>query len=133
MNIRNIWNKIFWAMFVIIGIGFVFLAFFGNMLFLDLLLGFAIITMGLHKLGEEYSVKHIKTDQLHVAENMENISKLIQDSHKQLNDKEINMEKKLERNYRNLARKIIEVENRINEVSDLLVKKTTVRSGRRKK
>lgn len=146
MKVRDLWNKIFWGMFIVIGIGFVFLALYGSLLFLDLLLGFAIITMGLHKLGEEYSVKTFKKDQVQLSESMGDISKWMQDSNKYLNElkelqayniktlgtREQDIESQMEKNYRNLARKIIELENRLNEISNSFLKKTIVRSGKGK-
>ena len=144
-TLRDYWNKIFWGFFIVIGIGFIALAFLGSLIFLDLLFGFVVIAMGIHKLQEEFSTETLKADHEMAKYNINNMSRWMTDSHRFLNDLQrdhdtkfshlnefkTKAEEAMEDNYRDLVKKIVHLENRLNEISRAFLTEKP-RSGRKR-
>jgi hypothetical protein len=133
-------NKIFWVLFIVIGAvlisGMVI-----NVFFIDILLGLFLVIIGLYKFGEEHITDSMRNEQERVSEDMDNVmewlshsyefTKRMRDRHENrlhhLDSKRAEMDGKIEKNYRELVRKIIEVENRLNKTSrDLLREKSLI-------
>jgi len=123
-------NKMFWLLFIIIG-AVLISEIVMNIFFIDILLGLFLVIIGLYKLGEEYITGNLKNEQDRVSEDMNNVmewlshsyefTKKLRDRHENrlhhLDGKRADMDKKIEKNYRELVRKIIGVENKLNKTS----------------
>jgi hypothetical protein len=129
------WNKIFWALFVAIGIILIAGAVAGVFSMVEVLIAFIVIAIGAEKLGEEISDKRLQDEQgrinrdlLFISRWLENnnvFTRQLKDKHEQrlfkLDNKRADIEKKHELSYRELAKKILDIENRMNEVSRALL------------
>lgn len=129
------WNKIFWALFVVIGIILIAGAAAGVFSVVEVLIAFIVIAIGAEKLGEEVSDKRLQEEQgkinrdlIFISRWLENnnvFTRQLKDRHEQrffkLDNKRADIEKKHELSYRELAKKILDVENRMNEVSRALL------------
>jgi hypothetical protein len=123
-------NKIFWALFIVLGATLIS-GMIANMFYVDVLLGLFVITIGLYKLGEEFITNSFRKEQQRVSEDMDNImewlshsydfTKRLKDSHENrihhLDSKRAEMGDKVENNYRELVKKIIQVENKLNRTT----------------
>ena len=141
----NHWNRIFWAFFVFIGLVIVFGTLF-KALYIEILLGLVVIIVGIHKLGEERSSNNIEETQTklnrsvdyiaHWMNSMYDFSKNLKNKHEyrlyHLDKKRADMDKKIEDNYRDLVRKVVNLENRMNELAyvGVTAKRPEIRSGR---
>jgi len=139
-------DKIFWAIFIIVGIA-IALSTSISIPILDVLLGLAVVLIGVQKLVEDYRNKEVSEEQKRMKESLDSISKWVRESNdfagtiKTATESQFSdfskahdvISQKIEMNYRELARKILEIENRLNEISRVFVKQEVVRSGRRAK
>jgi O-6-methylguanine DNA methyltransferase len=132
------WDKIFWVVFVVMGLAvtagwavdLVSFEFF-------VLLGLFIVIIGAGKLAEEISKHNLMNYQDDMYRKLHQISNHLErtfnlaESYKtktefrlhKLEQRRKEMEIKTERNYSNLARKIIEMENRTNRISKILIER----------
>ncbi len=129
------WNKLFWALFIVIGIILIAGAVAGVLSLVEILIAFMVIAIGAEKLGEEISDKKLQEEQgkinrdlIFISRWLENnnvFTRQMKDRHEQrffkLDNKRADIEKKHELGYRELAKKILDVENRMNEVSRALL------------
>lgn len=129
------WNRLFWILFVVIGIILIMGAAFGVLSLVEVLLAFIVIAIGAEKLGEEISDKRLQDEQgrinrdlLFISRWLENnniFTRQLKDRHEmrflKLDNKRAEIEKRHETGYRELARKIFDVENKLNEVSRALL------------
>ncbi|MEM5871598.1 MAG: hypothetical protein QW051_01860 [Candidatus Aenigmatarchaeota archaeon] len=132
------WDKIFWVFFALMCItvsigtlsGFISLEFFA-------ILGILLIIIGAGKLAEEISKHKLLVYQddiyrkLHqLSQHLEktfNIASMNKDKTEfriqKLDQKRSELEKEMKKNYRDLARKIIELENKVNKLAKAIEKK----------
>jgi hypothetical protein len=129
------WNKVFWALFIVIGVILIAGAAAGILSLVEILVAFVVIAIGAEKLGEEISDKRLQEEQEKInrdllfmsrwLENNNAFTRQMKDSHEKrilkLDNKRAEIEGKHETSYRELARKILEMENKANEVSRALV------------
>ncbi len=128
-------NKVFWLVFIILGAVLVS-GIVTSIFYIDVLMGLFLVIIGLYKIGEEFITDNIKREQERVSEDVDNVmewlshsyefTKRLKDTHENrlhhLDSKRANMDKKIEKNYRDIVRKIIEVENRLNKTSKELMR-----------
>ena len=121
-------SKLFWILFIVIGLLIIFGVL--GMFLLDLILGFIIVIIGIEKLREEvYSYKNEKDKQT-VYESINYINNWMNSSTEltsllrqkfdnrifKLNNKNTELNKELEMKYRELVRKLVSLENKLNKV-----------------
>lgn len=128
------WDKIFWIFFLILGILFT-VASFIRFIYLDIFLGVLIMAMGLEKLSEELIRKRHSEHEKRYAEQLREMKEQIDQSIRKAQSiyeksdlrfhnaesKRSEIEQKIEDNYDSLAKKIIQLENKMNEISRFLV------------
>lgn len=140
----NRWDRAFWMMFVLLEVAIIL----GNMWFyspIGIIVGFIVVVAGFAKVGDHVFHKDMRSK---VLENKEAVKKMtnwlnrqyeltqglknIHDSriHK-LDGKRTDLEDQVERKYRELAGKIIDLENRLSLVSRALLSqsKNTVKAA----
>lgn len=145
-TIKTVSNgRIFWIVFIIIWV-LLMVGISQRIIIFDLLLGLIIIILGLAKLSDDLRKKEFIDITTKTSKNLEQINdyltthydfnKKINDKHNyrffQLNKKRLKTEKKIEKNYRELAKKILDLENKLNDIKKLVVKKEKVRKSKRK-
>lgn len=132
------WDKIFWVVFLVMGISIIAGEAFAFISFeFFLILGIFMIIIGAGKLAEEISKNRIINYQDDIYRKIHQISSHLErtfnlaDSYRikteyrlhKLDMKREEAERKIEGSYRDLARKIIEMENRVNRVSRILIER----------
>jgi superfamily II RNA helicase len=141
----NQWNRIFWGFFIFIGLVIVI----GTLLkvaYLEILFGLIVIILGIQKLGEEIRSREVDENQKKMSRNMDYLThwtnatydyiKNMKQKHEyrlyHLDKKRAEMESKLDESYRDFARKLLELENRMNELAytGVIAQRPEVRSGR---
>lgn len=144
-SVMNNLNKVFWVLFIVIG-AFIIVGALG-IIFVDILIGLAVIVIGIHKLEEEFKSKRIFREQEKTNNDIHSISRWMESSDVltqsmktrnenrffHIDNKRAALERELEEKYRDLARKTLELDNKFNEISRAFVKKEVIRSGRGKK
>jgi len=129
------WDHVFWIMFIITSI-IAALTFFLGIVSSDILLGLIIIVIGIERIGVEIAHKKMLEKQSELSENLFYVSKGLEENFNvasdtkqktnfrihQLDKKRIEMERDLNLKYRDAVRKIIELENKINNLSKSLEK-----------
>ncbi|RLJ08270.1 MAG: hypothetical protein DRP12_00910 [Candidatus Aenigmatarchaeota archaeon] len=119
-------GKVFWTVFALAGL-LVILASNGNWMVLYTALGFSFIALGLHRLGEEIAKRRINRDfdrlllavDQRVSEAEDLHDKLrVQQNYRffHLDRKRAGIEQRLEYELRLLTAKILELENRLNQL-----------------
>jgi len=132
------WEKVFWIFFALMGLALV-VAESARMISVDffVIMGIFLIVIGSGKLAEEISRRRLMSyhddtyRKMHqISQNLErtfSIASMHKDKTEfriqKLDQKRGEMEKKIDKNYRDLARKIIELENRMNKLAKVLGKK----------
>jgi len=138
-------DKLFWILFIILGAS-VIVGSMVSVMILDILLGITIIALGIHKLSQEISYQKAMQAQDNVQKKITHLLEWLEQNHiytKNINKRtDIRFEKihkrheeideNLEKKYRELAKKVFELENKLNEISRAFVIKERVRSGREK-
>jgi hypothetical protein len=128
------WNKAFWLLFVVIG-AIVVAGLIVRILYLDLLLGFLVISIGLLKLGEELSSQEIKDKHSDINDNIRYLShqvdagnqfaRRVKERHEhrflRLDNRRTDIESIIDDKYDSLAKKFIQLENRANDIAKALV------------
>lgn len=123
-------NKIFWFLFMILGV-ILITGMITSVYYIDVLLGMFLVIIGFYKFGEEFITSSMRKDHQRFYEDIENVmewlthsyefTKRLKDTHENrihhLDSKRAEMNSKIDKNYRELVRKIIEVENRLNKTS----------------
>lgn len=131
------WNKFFWLLFLVIGIVIISGAVLGLLSMVEVLVAFIVIAIGAEKLGEEISDKRLQEEQEKINRDLIFISKWLENNNmftRQMKDKHetrlFNLDKKRaetdekhEFSYRELAKKIFEIENRMNKLTHEMEKK----------
>lgn len=148
LNFANQWDKVFWALFIVIG-AIIVIGTLGNVFIFDILLGVAVIIIGTQKLAEDIKTIKINNEQEKINENINNISHWLNSSYNytknirdrseyrfyHMNNKRIKTDEKIggmERDMEILAKKMIDLENKLNEISRVFVRREIIRSGRGK-
>jgi hypothetical protein len=127
---EGFFNKIFWVFFVVMG----FLIVFGlsaRAYFIDILLGIMLIALGINKLEAE--MKHGKAEGSirDMESRVRNMDSMVNDTHSmlrgtrsthelrlhKLDNKRAEQDVKIEQNYRDLVRKIFDLENKMNVIA----------------
>ncbi len=132
------WDKIFWAFFALMGL---VLAAGGIASFISLdffvLLGVFMIIIGAGKLASEISHSKLLNYQDDIYKKMHQISQHLEKTFniasmnkdktefriQKLDQKRGEIEKQMGKNYREMARKLIELENRVNRLTKMMEKK----------
>lgn len=136
-------NKTFWALFVVIGL-FIIVSSVVNIFFVDVLLGLAVIVIGVHKLAEESKSREIEINQGKMAGKINQILDWLDHNHKytknlgaktdfrldKFHKSKQDSEERHEKLYDDLAKKIIHIENRMTDLSKAFVAREQIRSGR---
>ncbi len=136
------WDKIFWAAFTVMCI-IALAGAAGNFIPFEffLVLGLFMVIIGAGKLAEEISKYKLMNYQDDLYRKLHQLSQHLEktftlaDSYKtktefrlhKLDLKRKEMENEIERRYRNLARKIIELENRVSRISKIVVERERMR------
>lgn len=127
--IAEYYTLVFWLLFTIAGALVISSAALATPL-LDLALGLVLVALGLHKLYEETHTQRREEDKRLLARHLGNINTWLSSSHahsrrantrneyriSNLDKKRADLDKKIEKNYRELVRKIIELENELNKL-----------------
>ena len=128
-------NKIFWLIFIIAAVLLLASLFSGGLL--EIALGFVLIAVGLHKLDLEFSHNDHKNGIKKVNSYLQNVGQWLDSKHSSgeewnrkydlrlhnLDKKRANFERKAEKQYRDLVRKLIETETKLNRLAKTLAKK----------
>jgi len=128
------WNNAFWVLFIIMG-ALVIAGFAIRVLYLDLVLGFFVIAIGVFKLGEELTSKEISEKHEDIKDNIRYLShqmdagnlftRKIKEKHEhrflRLDSRRNEIESTVEEKYDSLAKKLIQLENKLNDVTKAIV------------
>ncbi len=137
-------TRIFWILFIIMGI-FLIGGILVNVIIIDILLGLIIIVIGVQKLDGEWHKKRMENEQGKIKETLGYMAEWVNASHGymkkirnssenrifRLDNERVDLDKKMEKSYRELVRKICELENKMNEITMSYTRGKTIRSGRR--
>jgi uncharacterized membrane protein len=124
------YNRLFWLFFVIAGALFVSSVFLGALgeLYIEIILGFLLAVVGIHRTGEEFLNKRVRETQdasirtinelLQWAEKSYDYTRAFKERHEKrlfhLDERRADLENKLESQFRLAVKKIIDLENRMN-------------------
>lgn len=127
-------GKVFWSMFIITSICLVITAISVSIFPFDILLGLIVIVLGFGKLSEEYFGKKLMRYQDDIYQKIHQLTHQLEQNFNMTSKgflkhdqrffkissikKEINND--IEKNYRELVRKIIEVENNMNKLGKIM-------------
>ena len=139
-------GRIFWLFFIILGI-FVIGGIFLNLFLIDILLGLVMIIIGIHRLETEHHKRIMEKEQGKINETINYMAQWLDANHDYvknmrskhdnrifgLDRKRAELDKRIEMNHRDLVRKIIEIENKLNEITMTYTRGEKIRSGRDKK
>ncbi len=128
------WNTIFWILFVILGAAIIFQTAF-NIFFLDIAFGLMVIVIGIHKINEELSNREFERQKKEFAESIRYLTNWMDKSHSltrnlkerhenrlyHLDVKRADLDEKIEKTQRDLIRKMVEIENRLNDATKVIV------------
>jgi hypothetical protein len=125
------YSKLFWLLFTLAGAIFISTVLLGfvSLFYLEIILGVALVVVGIHMLGEEFSHRSIRKSQddsvrainelLQWAEKSYDYTRAFKDRHERriyrLDHKRAEHEKKVEEQFRSAVKKIIEMENKLNK------------------
>jgi hypothetical protein len=125
------YNKLFWLLFALAGGIFIITVILGyvSLLYLDIILGVALVVVGVHMLGEEFHNRTLRNDMnesvrtinelLQWAEKSYDYTRAFKDRHEKrlfsLDQKRADHEAKVEDQFRSAVKKIIEMENKLNK------------------
>ncbi len=125
------YNKLFWLLFAIAGGIFIASVLLGilSMMYLDLVLGIVLVAAGIHRTGDEFFNRSIKSahedsvrtinELLQWAEKSYDYTRDFKDRHERrfhrLDRKRAEHENKTEDLFRDAVKKIIQIENRVNK------------------
>lgn len=138
-------DQLFWLLFIVMGIGVVTSTFFES-LFIDIVLGIVIITLGINKLAIESSQRKITLSQGTVLRQISQIFDWLEQNHKhsknlrdktdfrfdKIHKKHSDIDEAVEDKFNQLSKNMFQIENKLKEISRALVDTGPVRSGRRK-
>lgn len=124
------WNQVFWGLFIIAA-AIMVVGFFANVIYVDIMLGLIVVGMGLSMIAFEITSRKLRKDQYRISEALDFVAQWLENSHNynkamhrksdirfhNYDKKHADIETKIEDNYRSLARKIIEVENKLNMIT----------------
>lgn len=135
----------FWAFFVLIGLVMIFGSIL-NVTYLDILLGLFVVILGIQKLGEENRAVSIEAKQEKIERNLDQVNHWTNSTYDYINnmksrheyrlyhlgEKRSELEEKAENNYREIAKKLFDLENKINELAraGVIAQRPEIRSGR---
>ncbi len=125
------YSKLFWLLFTLAGTMFIATVSLGlvSLFYLDVILGVALVVVGIHMLGEEFSHRRIRKSQddsvrainelLQWAEKSYDYTRAFKDRHEmriyRLDHKRAEHENKVEEQFRSAVKKVIELENKLNK------------------
>lgn len=130
------WNKLFWTLFIVIGAILIIGSIIGIFTLVEVLIAFIVIAIGAEKLGEEISDKRLQEEQGRINRDLMFVSRWLENNNvftRQMKDrhemrffnmdqKRAETEKSQESSYRDMARKLIDLENRVNQLSKAVEK-----------
>jgi len=140
------YNKVFWGLFLA-AVAVMFTAVLGSLPILDILLALILIVIALHKVEEDMLHHRLGHDKVDNEINMRRVNHLLgnhflftrnlRDSHEfrlhNLDTKRVELDGKIEQKYREIVRKVLEVENELNRISKTVKNLKTPKRTRRKK
>jgi hypothetical protein len=125
------YSKLFWPLFALAGATFIFTIYLGmaSLFYLEIILGVALVVVGIHMLGEEFahgSVRRAQDDSIRAinellqwAEKSYDYTRAFKDRHERrihrLDHKRTELEGKVEQQFRSAVRKIIDMENKLSK------------------
>lgn len=144
-------NRLFWVFFIVMG-ALIVLGVSSRAQFLDVLLGIMLIALGANKLEIEMRHNRLEAEKRDTDSRIRTIDSMIADTHSlasgtrgthelrlhKLDGKRAEQERKIEQNYRDLVRKIFELENKMNVIAKAIrdapeLLEAKARSGRDRK
>ena len=119
-------NSMFWLVFALIG---VFLFF--RLPLIEVIVGILVVFLGIYKIAEELDRRKAEHERTSIQKTLEDIRDWMEREHKfvkliegrydnrffQSNKKRIDVEKKLDKNYRDLTRKLLQIDNKLMDIS----------------
>jgi hypothetical protein len=128
------WNKAFWLLFIVMG-ALVVSGLIVRVLYLDIVLGIFVIAIGVLKLGEEMSSKEIVNRHGDINDNIRYLShqmdagnlfaRRVKERHEhrflKLDNRRTDIENIIDEKYDSVAKKVIQLENKLNDVTKALV------------
>jgi len=138
-------NRIFWALFIILGV-FVIGGIFINLFFIDIILGILMIIIGLQRIEDEHYKEKLEKERRKTNDALNYMAQWLDASHDyitrtknkhenrlfNLDRKKASLDSRMEMNHRDVVKKIIELENRFNELTMSYARGQKLRSGRRR-
>lgn len=152
---RSVGNGIFWAIFAIMGVLIAL-----RVSLVDIFLGVAVVLLGIFKVGNELQERAREKERESLQQTLKEIREWIEHEYRHLQRMEARYEnrffqlskkriasdrrveknyrdivratdKKIDKNYRELVRKVLQLENKMNDISRAFLKSQS-RSGRKK-
>lgn len=137
-NLSNHINTIFWIFFILMGASIALMA------PIEVIIGLLVILIGLTKLSNEANIKSLATDTQALSEDVREIKEWLHRDHDFISmlrekydnrifrssRKQVELSEKLEKNYRDLTNKILQIDNKLMEVSRAFLTKSP-RSGKK--
>jgi hypothetical protein len=136
------YGKLFWLLFALAGTMFVATVFLGavSLFYLDIILGVALVVMGVHMLGEEFFHRSMRkshddsnrtiNELLQWAEKSYDYTRAFKDRHERriyrLDHKRSEHEKMVDEQFRSAVKKVIELENKLNKAVRTLDRERTL-------
>ena len=128
------WNKAFWLLFILMG-ALVVAGLIVRVLYLDIVLGIFVIAIGVLKLGEEISSKEIIDRHGDINDNIRYLShqvdagnlfaRRVKERHEhrflKLDNRRTDIENIIDEKYDSVAKKVIQLENKLNDITKALI------------
>jgi ABC-type transport system involved in cytochrome bd biosynthesis fused ATPase/permease subunit len=138
-------NSVFWLLFIVLVLFAVFGVIF-NLFLIDILIGLVVVLIGIQKLIEERHKNEMERKQNSANDTLKHISQWLDASHEfmstmknthegklsELEKKKTDVDETIENNYRDVVKKVIELENKFNELTMRYARGEKLRSGRGK-
>lgn len=126
-------EKLFWTLFVIIG-ALLITGILAGVALLEIPTGLMLIILGVNRLAEELDIRKSRRNHDNLHANIQNIRHLVHTTHatvknlktrhearfQNINQRRILTDRKVEQNYRDLVRKILEIENDLTDMKRAL-------------
>ncbi|MBL7206014.1 MAG: hypothetical protein ISS36_00275 [Candidatus Aenigmarchaeota archaeon] len=134
----GMWNNIFWAVFILILISLIATVLTG-FLYVYMFFGLFTIIVGIQMLSLEFQERRIKNRQEELRVAINRVIRWVNQNYRQekpkdrvseLTEKKKELLNEVENRNRLIIKKMLELENKLNEVSKAFASKETVRSGK---
>jgi hypothetical protein len=133
LSIRR-WNCLFWLAFVVLG-ALIIAGSIVRIIYIDLIFGLMVVAVGAAKLGEELTDRKLRRKQSAMHESIQYLTGKVESASSvaenvrdrsdsrffRIDQKRQEIEEKMESNYRDLVRKSVGIENRVNDLSKMML------------